>query len=136
MIRAAAALIAALACPVALSQPAGDAAGVDTAPRPKLIAYVTGWAPPGVVDTSRITHVNFAFARIDPEGRVVLPDETHAARLDALVALKRAAPTLRVLVSVGGWGADGFSDAALTDESRARFADSAESTSPAWSAHS
>jgi chitinase len=91
---------------------------------PRLIAYVTGWSPPVTVDTARITHVNFAFARIDAAGRVVLPDAASAQRLDAIVALKRAAPSLRVLISVGGWGADGFSDAALDEQARARFADS------------
>jgi chitinase len=104
-----------------------DAAGADAGARPgaRVIAYVTGWSPPVAIDTSRITHVNFAFARIDGTGRVALPDAASAARLDEIVALRRTAPALEVLISVGGWGADGFSDAALTDESRARFAASA-----------
>ena len=55
----------------------------------------------------------------------MLPDDASATRLAGIVALKRSAPALRVLISVGGWGAEGFSDAALTEESRARFADSA-----------
>jgi len=126
VIRAAAAAVATLACSVAMSEPARDTSPpVDTTPRPKLIAYVTGWSPPVAIDTSRITHVNFAFARIDAEGRVLLAEDAFAKRLEAIVALKRMAPVLRVLISVGGWGAEGFSDAALTDESRARFADSA-----------
>jgi chitinase len=127
VIRAAAAAVAALACSAALSEPVRDTSPrVDTPLRPKLIAYVTAWSPPVAIDTSRITHVNFAFARIDAEGRVVLPDAASAVRLDAIVAQKKgAAAGLRVLISVGGWGAEGFSDAALTDESRARFADSA-----------
>ena len=118
---------AALVCLLSMSivATAGDAAGSASAAAPKLIAYVTGWSPPVSIDTSRITHVNFAFARIDGQGRVVLPDEASATRLAEIVALKRMAPALRVLISVGGWGAEGFSDAALTDESRARFADSA-----------
>src|SRR5688572_6166386 len=117
---------AALVCLLSTSivATAGDAAGSASAAAPKLIAYVTGWSQPVSIDTSRITHVNFAFARIDGQDRVVLPDEASARRLAEIVALKRTAPALRVLVSVGGWGADGFSDAALTDESRARFADS------------
>jgi chitinase len=104
---------------------AADDAGTVPATAPKLIAYVTGWSPPVSIDTGRITHVNFAFARIDGEGRVVLPDDVSATRLGEIVALKRSAPALRVLISVGGWGAEGFSDAAFTEESRARFADSA-----------
>ena len=126
MISAAAAAVATLACSVAMSEPAGDTSPpVDTTLRPKLIAYVTGWSPPVAIDTSRITHVNFAFARIDAGGRVVLPDAASPARLDGIVAQKRTAPRLKVLISVGGWGAEGFSDAALTNESRVRFVDSA-----------
>jgi chitinase len=104
---------------------AADADGASSSAAPKLIAYVTSWSPPVAIDASRITHVNFAFARIDDEGRVMLPDDASATRLAEIVALKRAAPALRLLISVGGWGAEGFSDAALTDESRGRFADSA-----------
>ena len=104
---------------------AGDTGGTVPAAAPKLIAYVTSWSPPVAIDTSRITHVNFAFARIDVHGRVVLPDDASATRLAEIVAAKRTSPALRVLISVGGWGADGFSDAALTDDSRGRFADSA-----------
>jgi chitinase len=107
------------------SAPPGTAGEAIAVTAPKLIAYVTGWSPPVTIDTSRITHVNFAFARIDGEGRVVLPDAASAARLGEIVALKRSSPALEVLISIGGWGADGFSDAALTAETRARFADSA-----------
>jgi chitinase len=39
--------------------------------------------------------------------------------------LKTKNPRLRILLSVGGWGADHFSDAALTDASREKFAASA-----------
>jgi chitinase len=39
--------------------------------------------------------------------------------------LKAVNPDLKVIVSVGGWGADYFSDAAVDDASRCRFADSA-----------
>ena len=118
---------AALVCCLSMSMvaPVADAAGRASAAVPKLIAYVTGWSPPVAIRTGRITHVNFAFARIDGEGRVVPPDDASATRLGEIVALKRSAPALRVLISVGGWGAEGFSDAALTEESRARFADSA-----------
>lgn len=91
----------------------------------RLVAYVTGWSPPVAIDTGRITHVNFAFARIDRHGRVALPDAATAVRLDEVVALKAGDPRLRVLISIGGWGADGFSDAALSEWARARFADSA-----------
>lgn len=120
-------MIRALACTALLAGLPGPGARATEAPvpAPRLIAYVTGWSPPVAIDTSRITHVNLAFARIDGSGRVVLPDAAAAARLDQVVALRRTSPALEVLISVGGWGADGFSDAALTEGSRDRFADSA-----------
>lgn len=65
----------------------------------------------------------FAFATIQ-DGRAVLSPRA-AQRLAAIIALKQRDPTLRVEISIGGWGAGGFSEAARTDASRARFADSA-----------
>jgi chitinase len=56
---------------------------------------------------------------------VVLDQEGAALALTQLRALKLRNPRLQILVSVGGWGADGFSDAAFDETSRARFADSA-----------
>ncbi len=47
----------------------------------------------------------------------------HIGRAGA-AELKRRHPHLRTLVSLGGWGADGFSDAALTYGSRLRLVDS------------
>jgi chitinase len=72
--------------------------------------------PPG-----RLTHVFYAFATIQ-DGHLTLP--AHApAHFEALVMLKRADPGLKVVLSIGGWGAGGFSDVALTPQSRAVFAD-------------
>ncbi|GAA2364283.1 hypothetical protein Cme02nite_33300 [Catellatospora methionotrophica] len=69
--------------------------------------------------TGLLTHVFYAFATIE-DGRLVLPE--HApAHLAALAARKRADPGLRIVLSVGGWGAGGFSDAARTARSRAAF---------------
>jgi len=76
-----------------------------------------------MIHSEKLTHINFAFARITPAGRAVVSDGE--ASLVRLVALKKTNPRLKVIVSIGGWMADGFSDAALTDASRALFADSA-----------
>ena len=48
-----------------------------------------------------------------------------APALASLLTLKKQNPRLKVIVSVGGWEADGFSDAALTEASRNAFAQSA-----------
>ena len=42
--------------------------------------------------------------------------------LNQLLNLKTEKPDLRVIVAIGGWRADGFSDAALTPASRYNFA--------------
>lgn len=106
---------------------AGPAMG-EAAPAPdayRIVAYVAGWSTPAVIHAEKLTHINFAFARITAAGRAAFPDGKLEASLLRLIALKKTYPRLKVIVSVGGWTADGFSDAALTDASRALFADSA-----------
>jgi chitinase len=104
---------------------AGAAIASAHAAPPRVIAYVAGWSVPAEIPADKLTHVNFAFARIDEGGRVVFLDPAYGPAVESLVALKPRNPALRVLISVGGWQADGFSDAALTQASRATFADSA-----------
>ena len=91
----------------------------------RVVAYVAGWSMPATIPADKLTHINFAFARIDAHGRVVFQDPRFDAALASLVALKERKPALTLLVSVGGWEADGFSDAALTAASRQVFAESA-----------
>lgn len=105
-------------------------AGCATVPAPdsreyRVIAYVRGKADIPRIGAEKLTHINYAFAKVSPEGLVVLEDPASGAHLAALRALKSRNPRLEILLSVGGWGADNFSDAALTDESRERFASSA-----------
>src|SRR5688572_649815 len=111
----------------ALACLAGCTAAVP-APAPeefRVIAYVAGWSMPATIHPRKLTHINFAFARIDGNGRVVFEDSRFAPALKSLLKLKQRNPRLKVLISVGGWEAEGFSDAALTQESRRVFAQSA-----------
>lgn len=72
----------------------------------------------GEVAARKLTRINYAFAVIQ-YGRIVLVNPADAANLGVLVTLKQENPSLQVLLSVGGWlGSGGFSDAALTPESR------------------
>ncbi len=117
--------------------------------RPIILAYVACWAELDAtqIAAAQLTHVNYAFACIQ-DGLVV---NFMAANFDRLSAndpalaavgyqaactkedtglglirgLKSAHPHLKALISIGGWAAEGFSDAALTSESRERFANSA-----------
>lgn len=93
----------------------------DTAP--KIVAYVPGGSIPPVIHPEKLTHIDYAFGRIDGN-RAVLDRPGVAGDLARLRALKNRNPRLAVMVSIGGWTADGFSDAALTDSSRHTFASS------------
>jgi chitinase len=71
----------------------------------------------------QLTHVNYAFANVTEEGRVVLGMEGDSSRLAALTDLRDRSSGFDLLLSIGGWEwSDHFSDAALTDASRERFA--------------
>jgi chitinase len=116
-------LLAAFVAALLLGGTCLTAMAKSAAPRYRVVGYATGWNPAQAKDLDKIDTLIFAFAKVE-DGRVVLGD--HAAqKLQALVALKRRDPTLKVDVSVGGWGAGGFSEAARTAAGRKAFADSA-----------
>lgn len=65
--------------------------------------------------------LNVAFARLSGS-RLYMPELPAFANLfKELAALKDRYPRLKINLSVGGWGADGFSDMAFSQESRAEF---------------
>ena len=90
----------------------------------RVVAYLAGWTAPPVIHAQKLTHLNFAFAHIDATHRVFLDSPGTGLNLRNLQALKRQNPQLKIILSVGGWQAEGFSDAAQTDSSRHEFADS------------
>lgn len=100
---------------------------VAAEPAPTVIgAYYPGGAatryPVAEIPADRLTHLFYAFSTIT-DGRCVVGAEA-PANFAALAELKRAHPQLRTLISIGGWNAGGFSDAALTKASRKRFVES------------
>jgi len=103
----------------------GALAPVPSGAAPRIVAYVRDGTDVGRIHPEKLTHINFAFAKIDAHGAVVLPHAGVAPQLAQLVALKSRNPRLGILLSVGGWTADGFSDAAVSAESRLAFAASA-----------
>lgn len=72
-------------------------------------------------DFRKLTHINYSFAVIS-DGKVVVD---HLKNLDKFALLKEKYPGVKTLLSIGGWGAGGFSEAASTSEGRATFAETA-----------
>ncbi|MDI9239564.1 glycoside hydrolase family 18 protein [Lysobacter sp. LF1] len=102
----------------------GLASPADAADGSRVIgAYYPGGSaeryPVSTIPADRLTHLFYAFARIE-DGRCVVAADA-PAHFDALAELKRAHPKLRTLISIGGWEAGGFSDAALNVASRERL---------------
>ena len=124
MIRVLAPLVAATALAAAPRQ-AGTPA---SPPRPAVIGYLfpqDAVIDPATLAADKLTHVNYAFANVR-DGRVVEGFAHDADNFRILGEVRRAHPHLRILVSVGGWTwSGGFSDAALTPESRRVFVTSA-----------
>lgn len=71
------------------------------------------------IPADKVTHLFYAFSVIK-DGRCVVGPEA-GAHFEALAKLKREHPRLRTLISIGGWGAGGFSDASLTAKTRKRL---------------
>ena len=89
-----------------------------------VVAYVfpkDALIQPGEIAAQKLTRINYAFANLK-DGRIANGYANDDRNLATLVALKQQNPSLTVLVSAGGWlWSSGFSDIALSRESRAVF---------------
>ncbi len=107
-------------------------AEAKSAKKYNVVAYVAGYRSFDFsnIDASRLTHINYAFVNIKSgevvfdstkiDGKALTPND-----LVKLNDLKKANPELKILASAGGWSwSGGFSDAALTADSRKKFAQS------------
>ena len=83
-----------------------------------IVGYATYWETT-MPDPSLLTHINYAFAHIknDFESLDIKKEE----RLAKIAALKKTNPDLKVLLSVGGWGAGNFSEMAADETHRKNF---------------
>lgn len=84
---------------------------------PIVMEYVLG--NPKNIDIRFLDAIIYAFVEIDSSGNLVVPAPSF---LRSMVRLKEEKPELLVIATIGGWAADGFSDAALTPTSRYNFA--------------
>ena len=103
---------------------------------PVVVGYFAEWNDTyaaSAIPADLVTHVNYSFARVK-DGEIALgepgkdatpggphPSVRHFAELRAL---KAKHPQLKTLISVGGWGAKGFSAAAADEAARTKFAKS------------
>ena len=98
------------------------------APGPQIVGYIFPREAPlkaAQIDAHAMTRINYAFATIK-DGRMAEGSANDAANLATLTELRHQNPSLKILVSVGGWfGSAGFSAMAATADDRARFIDSA-----------
>ncbi len=113
----------------------------------RVVGYLASWGVRSKgtriaeLPAKDLTHIIYAFGKIDSLGRVVLGDPCldvgicsgtatpvgdSGGNFAALQLLKNRNPHLKLAVSIGGWSGSGrFSDAALTDSTRRLFAESA-----------
>lgn len=75
---------------------------------------------PDRLPLDQLTHIIFSFTKVI-DGEMRFRNEESGQRLEELVAQRDNHPHLKVMIACGGWQADGFSDAVLTEESRAKF---------------
>ena len=119
----------------------------SVAPPMRVVGYLASWGVTSKgtsiaqLPAKHLTHIFYAFGLIGRDGSVVLGDQcidvgacgkgtplpaVAGGNFGELRRLKARYPHLRLAISIGGWGGSaGFSDAALNDASRRKFAGSA-----------
>ncbi|MFS0726516.1 glycoside hydrolase family 18 protein [Paenibacillus sp. 1P07SE] len=90
---------------------------------PMIIGYIGAKDLPQVSreDLLKLTHINLAFGHVRDHEIVT----AHLPNLELLETFRQRHPALSILLSVGGWSAGGFSEAAATAEGRQSMARSA-----------
>jgi chitinase len=137
----------AASCALILIGAVGGRTSASTAPPMRVVGYLASWGVRSKgtsiagLPAKHLTHIFYAFAEIAPDGSVTLGNrcvDVGACDKDGslpriaggnfgeLRRLKARYPHLKLTISIGGWaGSARFSDAALTDASRRKFAGSA-----------
>lgn len=116
--------------PVDNGDPSSGGGGEDpVTPDPPVVTPDGGYIVVGYAyadsgplpDPSLLTHINFSFAKIDSDFETLTIREKKARRLQQIVGLKAQKPELKVMLSVGGWGAGNFSEMAADATHRKKF---------------
>jgi len=89
----------------------------------KIIAYATGNAETiKKYPVDKLTHIIYSFLKIQHD-TLTFHNKSQENTVQALVALKKANPQLKIMVSIGGWSGCSFcSDLFATEEHRTTFA--------------
>lgn len=112
----------------------------------RIVGYYPNWAiyrnpvfKPESIAAEKITHINYAFAKIDEQGNILLIDpwadidyrsdwnteKPYWGNFRQLTDLKQRYPHLKILISLGGWTlSDTFSPMAADPAARANFVQS------------
>ena len=94
------------------------------APTPQDGYIVVGYAYADsgqLPDPTLLTHINFSFAKIQDDFETLYIRDKKKTRLKEIVGLKSKNPDLKVMLSVGGWGAGNFSEMAADETHRKNF---------------
>ncbi|MCQ2498670.1 MAG: glycoside hydrolase family 18 protein [Lachnospiraceae bacterium] len=88
-----------------------------------IIAYAYGEGIYNIneEDARKLTHINIAFGTLDKNGLLSREGLQH---MDAVGQIREWNPNIKIVLSVGGWGAGGFSTMAKTLNGRRAFANS------------
>lgn len=84
-----------------------------------VVAYLTA-GKDVMPDPATVTHVNYAFGHVNKTFDGL--DISNPERLRRITAMKKDAPEMKVMLSVGGWGSGRFSEMADTAANRQAFA--------------
>lgn len=99
-----------------------ESVATEQQPNGKMImAYVTAWTP-DIPNPAVLTHINYAFGKVNDTFDGV--EISNPERFRTIASLKKSYPELKVLLSVGGWGAGGFSEMADSESNRRKFIES------------
>ena len=83
-----------------------------------VVGYTTYWDD-GMPDPTYLTHINYAFGKIKNDFETL--EIKTPSRLVRIVGLKKTNPNLKVVLSIGGWGAGNFSEMAADANHRKKF---------------
>lgn len=121
--------------------------GRENEPKYKIVGYYPNWAiyrtpsfKPQDINFDLVTHINYAFAKVDVKGNIQLFDpwadidyrsdwnteRPFWGNFKEFSDLKKKHPHIKTLISIGGWTlSDTFSDLANNSKARANFAKNA-----------